>query len=190
MPFGTVQIVDSFFRLVTSGRWSCGHHFCRRNFSLKNKLEFAILVSICVTVAVTAGPSSANLIIARQGLWPKESTYLAINATIQDIWPDRLDDAQVDQDCAIVGSGSGKTSAHCPLSELYDRLVKNVGESQELSSQTPFTVYETTIPYSVKELSYSSKLLTSHCDIHSKDQLCVSISHAGIVDGFLLNSMV
>ena len=54
--------------------------------------DFGILlvVTVSIMLAATVGPSSAILLVPRLGYWPAGSTHIWLNATFQDMWPDRL----------------------------------------------------------------------------------------------------
>ena len=57
---------------------------------------------LCGIIAATAGPSSATLFIPREMLWKLPSSYVAINGSFSDIWPDRLDPLQIPQKCSFL----------------------------------------------------------------------------------------
>ena len=48
------------------------------------------ITTITIILAATVGPSSAILLVPKLGYWPAGSTDIWLNATLQDIWPDRL----------------------------------------------------------------------------------------------------
>ncbi|KAF7596481.1 hypothetical protein BBP40_001353 [Aspergillus hancockii] len=50
-----------------------------------------IMVATAIIIATGAGPSSAILMIPRVDRWPAGSTRFWINATAQELWPDKLD---------------------------------------------------------------------------------------------------
>ena len=193
MPFGAVLSGLQFLQINHLWSVELWSSILSKEFQLRKKLVFAILVFICITVAATAGPSSANLIIARQGLWPTGSTYLAVNATVQDLWPDRLDDDRIDKDCAIVRSDSSQNSALCPLSELYASLDATT-ETSASADASPLDISFKNIGLisltSLGELPYERNLLLSHCYAPSKDQYCASISQTDLVAGFFVNSIL
>lgn len=53
------------------------------------KIASMLLISLCFILAAVAGPSSAILLIPRLDFWPAGSTHIWVNATVNDIWPDR-----------------------------------------------------------------------------------------------------
>lgn len=116
MPFGAMLGALQFFQvsyLWSVEFWSA---ILSKKFQLRKKICFAVLILLCVVIAATAGPSSANLLIAQQGIWPEKSNYLAINATFADIWPNRLDGERVSTDCRTIKTDM---SDGCPISALY-----------------------------------------------------------------------
>lgn len=48
-----------------------------------------VVISFCFILAAVAGPSSAILLIPRLADWPAGSTHIWVNATFDDIWPNR-----------------------------------------------------------------------------------------------------
>lgn len=46
-------------------------------------------VSLCFILAAVAGPSSAVLLIPRLSYWSAGSTHIWVDATFNDIWPNR-----------------------------------------------------------------------------------------------------
>lgn len=118
MPFGT--ILCTLQSLQISYLWSVEFWsaILSQKFQLTKKIHFAVLTFICITIATTAGPSSANLLIARQGIWPAKSLYLAINATLQDIWPDRLDGEDIPNYCKMMRYSSQDYPPDCPLASM------------------------------------------------------------------------
>lgn len=53
------------------------------------KLKLLVIVLLCALLATTCGPSSAVLLIPKMELWPAGSTHIWINATRDQLWPDR-----------------------------------------------------------------------------------------------------
>lgn len=49
-----------------------------------------VVITLAISLAATFGPSSAILMIPRLEYWPAGSTDIWVNATLQDLWPDRL----------------------------------------------------------------------------------------------------
>ena len=180
MPFGAVLSGLQFLQvgyLWSSELWSS---ILSKEFQLRKKICFVSLVFVCITIAATAGPSSANLLIARQGLWATGSKYLAVNATFQDIWPDRIDGEKIDRGC--LKSEPGKV-VHCPLSDLqfiFDTYthVPEVDESLrdnlEMIIQEPRTEYERPV-------------LIEPC-LNINNQLCATVPQGGLQQGFIQES--
>ena len=67
---------------------------------LWKSLVFLTGVTVFATLAATAGPSSATLLIPRQSQRPQSSQWLSINGSSQDIWPDHLDSKNIPEQCA------------------------------------------------------------------------------------------
>ena len=84
-------------------------------FGLRIRINFVTIITICCIIAATAGPSSAILLIPRQTLWPLSPTYVAINGTFQDIYPDRLDSQQIPKDCSTIFQSSGDNQSNSSL---------------------------------------------------------------------------
>ena len=183
IPFGAVLGALQFLQvsyLWSVELWSA---IISRDFHLRKKLSFTILIIICITVAATAGPSSANLMIARQGIWPIGSSYLAINATFQDLWPDRLDDEKISRDCRLVRVGSNPEfldkSRRCPTEDLHQLAEDNqfltllqgydVTNYEDISVQSPASIF-------------SKALLTATCSGRVKDQVCSTIPQNAFVN--------
>lgn len=53
------------------------------------RISTMAFISVCFILAAAAGPSSAILLIPRLDYWPAGSTNIWLNATFNDIWPDR-----------------------------------------------------------------------------------------------------
>lgn len=181
MPFGAV--LSGFQFLQVSYLWSVEFwsSILSKGFQTRKKICFAVLVLICVTVAATAGPSSASLLIPRQSLWPIASTYLAINASAQDIWPDQLDDNRIERDCAMVRPDSPNETLHCPLADEYS-LLYGVDMQELVGGMTPHTLSYSPARQSGSYLQKFS--LSSRCYRSSVDQFCASASQALLLDGY------
>ena len=151
-----------------------------KDFQLRRKTCFLVLVLVCITVAATAGPSSASLLIARQGLWPIAPTYIALNTTVLDLWPDRIDGTKVESDCAVVRLVPQDDAPRCPISESLGVLA----EAREIIESDP--EFMSIIPFfEDPEDSFSRFLSLSKCDTSIKDQMCATIPQNAIVPGFL-----
>ena len=184
MPFGAVLGALQFVQvsyLWSVELWSA---IVSHDFHLRRKLSFTILIIICITVAATAGPSSANLLIARQEIWPEKSSYLAVNATFQDIWPDRLDDEKILSECRTMrvdrGSKTLDNALGCPLDGLYlfieDEGYPPVLQNYDLTNQQ-------TVEFQAANDGFGRYLLTSTCFSLVKDQVCSTIPQSAFVDG-------
>lgn len=147
------------------------------------------MILICITVAATAGPSSANLLIPRPELWPEESSYLAVNATFQDIWPDRLDDDEnVLSDCKVVRLTTDEYLRSCPLSSLYSFLRAGL-ISEDIKRSSGYSTLRIALssPGTVK--IESSELVISGCLGRSPYQVCATAPQQEFLDGLITDSM-
>ena len=72
------------------------------SWRLRNRATFVFLIMVSGIIAATAGPASATLLIPRELLWRLPSTYSVVNATTQELWPTKLDQAQVPRECSIL----------------------------------------------------------------------------------------
>ena len=57
---------------------------------IRRRIGMALVVAVAITLAATVGPSSAILLVPRLEYWPAGATDIWLNATSQDLWPDRL----------------------------------------------------------------------------------------------------
>ena len=189
MPFGAVLGALQF--LQVSYLWSIEFWsaIMSKGFQARKKIVFSVLILICITVAATAGPSSANLLIPRQELWPEESSYLAVNATFQDIWPDRLDDDEhVLSDCKVVRPTTDEYLRSCPLSSLYSFLMAGpISEAINVSPGTSAVRASLQSPGSVK--LKSSELVISGCLGSSPYQVCATAAQQEFLDGLITDTM-
>ena len=129
MPFGAALGALQFLQvsyLWSVELWSA---IISREFQRRKKTFFVGLIITCITVAAAAGPSSANLLIPRQGIWSKQSRYLSVNASFQDLWPDRLEDGRFRSDCITVRHPFGDDKHHCPI-----ELLNGLYESQSIKA--------------------------------------------------------
>ena len=62
---------------------------CSKNLPIRKKIGIIGVIGIAMFLAATIGPSSAILLIPRLAYWPAGSTDIWVNATFQDLWPDR-----------------------------------------------------------------------------------------------------
>lgn len=63
---------------------------CSKHLSIRRRVGVILTIITAILLAATIGPSSAILLIPRLAYWPAGSTDIWLNATSQDIWPDRL----------------------------------------------------------------------------------------------------
>lgn len=130
------------------------------------------MILICITVGTTAGPSSASLLIAQHGLWPTKSTYLTVNASLLDLWPDRLDDQPNRRGCTMVRYDSLEDAPRCPLSDIYDILqTETHGYFLDSLDERALLKLGVLNP----DLPFARILVFSGCATSSKDQHCASI---------------
>lgn len=89
LPFGALFSglqVNQLSYLWSMEFWgSVGSH----HLSIRKKIGTMVFISVCFILAAVAGPSSAILLIPRLDYWPAGSTNIWVNATVNDIWPDR-----------------------------------------------------------------------------------------------------
>lgn len=179
MPFGAVLGGLQFLQvsyLWSSELWSS---IVSKDFQRRKKICFVSLIFVCTIIAATAGPSSANLLIARQALWSTGSNYLAINATFQDIWPDRLDVEQIDRACAVINFESLHYDARCPLSEIYD-VLNTYGEQSTIDYEvdSPSTTW-----VSNPKTVFSRVVALSPCYTF-QNRSCATSPQTAVVNGF------
>lgn len=60
-----------------------------KQLPIRRRIGIISVISIAILLATTIGPSSAILLIPRLAYWPAGSTNIWLNATFQDLWPDR-----------------------------------------------------------------------------------------------------
>lgn len=60
-----------------------------RHLSFWRKITMLAFISLSFILAAVTGPSSAILLIPRLDYWSAGSTHIWINATFNDIWPNR-----------------------------------------------------------------------------------------------------
>lgn len=180
MPFGAVLGALQFLQvsyLWSVELWSA---IISHNFRLRKKLSFTILIVICITVAATAGPSSANLMIARLGIWPTKSSYLAVNATFQDVWPDRLDDEKISSDCHMVGRPKSLDSAvgcpHDAVSFLDDKFISSFIQGYNLT-------YTESLAFKFSNSPFLKNLVISDCFYPVTDQVCSTVPQSAFIGG-------
>ena len=179
MPFGAVLSGLQF--LQVSYLWSVElwSSILSKDFQLRKKICFAVLILICITVAATAGPSSASLLIARQGLWSLPHTYLMVNASFLDFWPDRFD-KQIRKDCAQVRLDSLHDAPPCLISTLYSMFTGDphgtfMNEDPSLLSST-FMASESA--------GLERYYLSSQCRMSSEEQFCATIPQKELLPGY------
>lgn len=184
IPFGAVLGGLEFLQVSYLWSMELWSSLLSQDFRLKRKVSFAFLILICVTVATTAGPSSASLLIARQGLWPTASTYLAVNGSVQEIWPDQLDDGKIGRDCATVRFDSLMNAYSCPISNIYTDLITDTNGSIFDSSlnQIPDEIFGIGVQSS--GANYWTSLLSTICSTLEQGQFCASIPQTEFLHGF------
>ena len=111
------------------------------------RISFCILVMICGIIAATAGPSSATLLIPRQVQWAVEPSYVLINGSRQDIWPDHVNSQRVPSECSIVSPNSelGDSLCHGEVWEkIFAELAGTAGSNAigDLSNSKSISVYD------------------------------------------------
>ena len=181
MPFGAVLSGLQF--LQVSYLWSVElwSSILSKDFQLQKKACFAVLILICIAVAATAGPSSATLLIPRQDLWPLTSSYLLVNASFLDLWPDRLDDKKVEKDCATVRLDSIQQVSHCPVSSLYT-IVLNDLDGTFIDEPPTDSSNSILVPNSDNDVSRI--YLSASCQLHSQNQFCGTTSQRELQSGY------
>ncbi|MCJ1264493.1 hypothetical protein MMC22_004365 [Lobaria immixta] len=180
MPFGAV--LGGLQALQVSYLWSLElwSSILSKDFHLRRKIGFAVLILICATIAATAGPSSASLLIARQGLWPKPSTYLLVNASFHDVWPDQLDDKNTGKKCATIRPDSLQYARHCPNGDISDMLLEEPnGKLIDVPTEVLGVI---TIAGKKEEVPMS--LYSSLCHMVPKDQYCATVLQKELQSGF------
>ena len=90
---------------------------------LRQRISFLLLLTACGIIASTSGPSSATLLLPRLALSPVKPTYVLINGTIEDIWPDRLDPHAVPSHCSSVKQDQMKEDPLCPGANWYNLVL-------------------------------------------------------------------
>ena len=113
IPFGAFLSSLQFSQvsyLWSTELWSA---IAARDFRLTRKLYLINLIVPCAIIAAFAGPSSANLLIPKEGTWlMKPSSHYSINASFSDIWPDQLDRSHVLKTCSVLQNSP--IDAPCP----------------------------------------------------------------------------
>ena len=62
---------------------------CSKHLPVRRRVGMVLIVTVAIVLAATVGPSSAILLIPRLEYWPAGATNIWLNATSQDLWPDR-----------------------------------------------------------------------------------------------------
>lgn len=100
VPFGAVfagrqfQNVSFFWSQEFWGTVRARYHIRRKRLLLS-------IISLCTLLGVSVGPSSANILKPRQGLWSAGGTKFFINASATDLWPTMLDGSWVPKSCNL-----------------------------------------------------------------------------------------
>ena len=112
---GSVQFLSMSY-LWSRELWSSVFtSFC----TLRKRITFLLLIMACGIIASTSGRSSAILLIPRMTLWPLNSTYVLINGTMQDIWPDALDPQTIPSQCSFIEQEQSQEDSICPGANWY-----------------------------------------------------------------------
>lgn len=62
---------------------------CSKHLPVRRRAGLVLIVIVAIVLAATVGPSSAILLIPRLEYWPAGATNIWLNATSQELWPDR-----------------------------------------------------------------------------------------------------
>lgn len=62
---------------------------CSKHLPVRRRIGMVLIIVVAIVLAATVGPSSAILLIPRLEYWPAGATNIWLNATSQDLWPDR-----------------------------------------------------------------------------------------------------
>lgn len=184
MPFGAVLSALQFFQvsyLWSVELWSA---VISKYFQLRKKICFTFLITICITVAATAGPSSANLLIARQGIWPMNSNYLAVNATFQEIWPNQFGDEKAGNNCRNVRTDDQDALVRCPTFEIFNPFDKGAF-SKAISG---FAAHDFVLRFNGKaggDPTASRSGTVSFCFDNLYNQFCSTIPQNALLLGLL-----
>lgn len=177
MPFGAVLGGLQFLQISYLWSIELWSSILATNFRLRRKIPFVVLILVGVILAATAGPSSANLLIARRGIWPQNPTYYAVNATVPDMWPDRVDGENIPKDCSRTRQFN--STAGCPLSaiDVFLSTAHESNKNSELNSEG----------LNVLNFGdqYALQMLMSHCPISSTGQICATVPQQGLMDGLI-----
>ena len=196
MPFGAILGALEFLQvsyLWSVELWSA---IMSRDFRLRKKIGFAFLILLCVTVAATAGPSSANLLIARQGTWPRSSSYLAVNATSQDLWPDRLDGGKIPSECKMLDPYSSKKRPYCPFINtrpgvIVPAILSSLEGWKNLTRDATRNNFDFVQGFQMVTIDSlaDKELLISPCFHGFPAQICSTAPQNNIVDRFMDDSL-
>lgn len=181
LPFGAVLGGLQFLQI--SYMWSVEFwsSILSKDFQLKRKLCFAALIVICVTVAATAGPSSATLLIARQGIWPTQSSYMYINATSQAIWPDHLDGQSIPNDCATI---TLHNSSLCPSNDFL--TLSNGVVFAPPTEVNPIFKGRVSLQTSGR---YIKDVIAASCSSSIEEQICATAPQEFLLEGLMDSSV-
>ena len=73
---------------------------------IRTRVSFLLLMIVTGILAATSGPSSATLLIPREQLWELSPSYSVINATLQQIWPAKLDGQSLPEEYLVLNESS------------------------------------------------------------------------------------
>ncbi|KUJ09103.1 uncharacterized protein LY89DRAFT_724626 [Mollisia scopiformis] len=124
------------------------------NFSLKQKVQFVLVVVPAIVLVATVGPSSAVCMIPRTSYWPAGSTDIWINGTYDELYSTFVDASGVPSTCANTSIAAGLDG--CP-SNSWQGLLNYIPffnatlgpPNSNWISTTTFGVDFLTIPISV-----------------------------------------
>ena len=60
-----------------------------KHLAARRRIGMSLIITTAIVLAATVGPSSAILLIPRLHYWPAGATNIWLNATWQDLWPNR-----------------------------------------------------------------------------------------------------
>ena len=171
IPFGVflggIQFVQPSY-LWSTELWSS---ITAKDFHVRRKIVLLALLLLSGILALTAGPSSATLLVPRQIIWSLPPSHFAINGTFQDVWPDRMEQDLVPVECGTLSYDDQTTL--CPgglwldLSQTFP--TESAYDNEDRTSSTEqFDLF----PDPVWPLS---KIFISQlCGSSARDQVCAS----------------
>ena len=184
MPFGAFLSSLQFSQISYLWSTEFWSSLLAKNYRLAEKLLLFIIVVPCAIIAAVAGPSSATLLIPREGIWPANpSSHFSVNATFLDIWPDRLNGSEVPDSCSMLQASSSDTI--CPFSDwksilqllqTYAPYPASGWESSDHSSELYFSL-------TTEQTGFSKITQALLCTSSTADQFCASSLQEAILYG-------